>query len=126
MKHIETTCEEEKKARREFAHPKADAKPVVATDEQKAKILELLALRHKMDQDALRASAMKAEIMNMMGFSDSMVDNDGTKLVSWVEGSTKKSVDYAGLFKKYGVKDEDVAAYTKTKVGTRTFSIELD
>ena len=126
MKHIDTTSEEERKARKEYANPKPDEKPVVATDELRTKILELLALRHKMDEDALKASAMKAYIMNAMKFADAIVDKDGTALVSWVEGPTKKTVDYAGLFKKYGVTDEDVASYTKTKIGTRTFSIELD
>ena len=126
MKHIETTCEEEKKARKEFSRVDTAAAPVVATEDQKEKIMKLLELRHKMDVDALTASRMKAEIMNMMKTSDSIVDADGRLLVSWGAGNAKKVVDYARLFKKFGISDRDVAGFTSTKVGARVFSIELD
>lgn len=129
MKHIDTTSEEEKKARNDYKELKASEKPVVADEKLEATVRELLALRHKMDEDELQASKLKAIIMNAMKHSAELKSaKDGTLLVSWREGSTKSSVDYKGLLKKLKVKvsDEDLKAFTTVKKASRTFNIELD
>ena len=123
MEHIDTVCAEEKKARSAFSKV-VEQKPVVATDEQRARVVELLALRHKMDEDELRASVMKAEIMNIMKTADKLVDKDGTVLATWVAGDQKRSVDYAGLLKELKVAKEVVEKFTKIKTSSRKFSLE--
>lgn len=123
MEHIDTVCEEEKKARKEYAEVKA-GDPVVADEGLEATVRELLALRHKMDEDALQASRLKAVIMNAMKNSDILVGNGGTVLARWVAGSVKKSVDYATIFKLYKVAQEDIDANTNVKRASRTFSVE--
>ena len=127
MTHIETTCKEEKDARNDFKDiEKGD--PVVADEALEKTVRDLLALRHKMDEDALEASKMKAAIMKAMGHRDTLKSKDGTLLVSWNQGSTKSTVDYKGLLAKYKVKvsNEDLKAFTTTKVGSRVFNLELD
>jgi hypothetical protein len=122
MKHIETTCEEETKARSDYK----DVEPgeVVADDKLEATVRELLALRHKMDEDALAASRMKAVIMNAMKKKDTLKSKSGVVLATWVLGNESKTVDYKAVFKKYKVKQEDIDANTKIKRASRTFSIE--
>jgi len=122
MKHIDTTCEEETKARADYK----DVEPgeVVADEKLEATVRELLALRHKMDDDALAASRMKAVIMNAMKKKDTLKSKSGVVLATWVLGSESKTVDYKAVFKKYKVKQEDIDANTKIKRASRTFSIE--
>lgn len=125
MKHIDTTSAEEKQARKEYAEVKPGL-PVVADEKTEATVRELLALRHRIDEEELQASKLKAELMNAMGGAALMKSKDGTRLVSWGVGATKKVVDYKALLAKYNVTDEDVAAHTTQKTGSRVFSIELD
>ena len=124
MTHIKTTCPEETKAKDEFKQ--VGAKPVIADESLEATVRELLALYRKMDEDALKASQLKAVIMNAMKDSDTLKTKSGLVLVSWTSGNTKSSVDYKGLLKKYKVTDEDIAAFTTTKVGSRVFSVEIN
>ena len=123
MEHIDTVCAEEKKARKDFKEVKPGA-PAVADEKLEARVRELLALRHKMDEDALAASRMKAEIMNAMKNSDTLVGKSGVVLARWTAGSTKKTIDYAALMKLYKVAQADIDANTSTKTASRTFSIE--
>lgn len=123
MNHIDTKCEEEKKARKDFADVKP-GDPVVADDNLEATVRELLALRHKMDEDELQASRLKAVIMNAMGHADTLKNKKGAVLATWILGSENKNVNYAAIFKKYKVTAEDIEANTKYKRASRTFSIE--
>jgi len=125
MTHIETTCEEEKKARKDFKEVKP-GDPKVADEKLEATVRELLALRRKMDEDELKASKLKAVIMNAMQNTDTLKSKSGVVLVSWTQGNAKNNVDYKGLLKKYKVTDEDIAAFTTVKVGSRVFSVEIN
>lgn len=122
MKHIDTTCKEETKARANYK----DVEPgeVVADEKLEAAVRELLALRHKMDEDALAASRLKAIIMDAMKKKDTLKSKSGVVLATWVLGNESKSIDYQAIFKKYQVKQEDIDANTKFKRASRTFSIE--
>lgn len=123
MNHIDTTSPEEKKARKDYAEPK-DGKPVIADKKLEDVWRELLDLRHKMDLDALRASQLKAIIMNAMGHMQILQNKAGKTLATWTRGNKSASVDYKGLCAKYKVTKEDIDAYTKIKTSSRVFSIE--
>lgn len=125
MKHIDTVCKDEKKARNDYAKAETDTN-TVADEALEATVRKLLALRHKMDEDELEASKMKAVIMKAMKKSDTLKSKDGTLLVTWRQGSSKKTVDYKSIFKKYKVTKEDIEANTTTKIGSRAFVLELD
>ena len=122
MKHIDTVSSEETKARADYK----DVEPgeVVADEKLEVTVRGLLALRHKMDEDALAASRMKAVIMNAMKKKDTLKSKSGVVLATWVIGNGSKSIDYQAIFKKYKVKQEDIDANTKFKRASRTFSIE--
>ena len=123
MNHIVTTCEEETKARESYKKVEP-GDPVVADDELEATVKKLLALRHKMDDDMLEASKMKAVIMAAMKGSDTLKNKAGVTIATWVAGNVSKKVDYKGLLKKYKVAKEDIEAFTTTSVGSRVFSLE--
>ena len=122
MKHIETKCAEEKAARKKFAEVKPGV--AIADERLEATVRELLALRHKMDDDELAASKLKAVIMAAMGNSSELKNKDGLLLATWAEGSRKKEIDYAWIFKRYKVTDEDIASATTFKATSRKFEIE--
>ena len=122
MEHIKTTCDEETKARADYKE--VEPGEVVADEQIEGTVRELLALRHKMDEDALAASRMKAIIMNAMKNKDTLKSKSGVVLATWTLGSESKSVDYKAIFKKYKVTKEDIEANTKLKRASRTFSIE--
>lgn len=124
MKHINTKSEKETNARVKYANAKQG---VMQADEKlAAKVAELLALRHKMDDDELRKSQLMGEIMDEMKTSTVLKDKDGKVIVTWKEANTKASVNYAGLLKKYKVTNEDIIAFTKTSMGARTFELIED
>ena len=121
MKHIVTKSEIETKARADYAY----AKPAVMTADKKLgdKVAELLALRHKMDEDELRKSQLMGEIMCAMKTATILKNEDGAVIVTWKEAVEKATVDYKGLCKKYKVSSKDYNAYTTTKLGARTFEL---
>ena len=123
MNHIDTKCAEEKKAREEFAEVAAGEQSVASEEVEKA-VRDLLALRHKMDEDELASSRLKAVIMNAMKNSERLVRADGTLLATWLAGARKKVIDYKAIMEKYLVKNEDIEANTTYKSGSRIFSIE--
>lgn len=123
MKHINTVCEEEKKARKAYAEVKTD-EPAKASAEIEEKVRELLALRHKMDEDALAASRLKAVIMGAMKGSSCLQGESGATLATWVKGAESKTVDYEKLLKANNISQEEVAKYTTFKTGSRVFSVE--
>lgn len=123
MKHIDTTCAEEKQARKKFAEVHT-GETVVAEEGIEKVVRDLLDLRHKMDEDALKASTMKASIMAYMKNADTLKGKDGTVLAKWVAGNINRDVDYKGILMKYAVSQEDVDAFTKERRGSRVFSIE--
>lgn len=124
MKHINTKSEKETNARVKYANAKQG---VMQADEKlAAKVAELLALRHKMDEDELRKSQLMGEIMDEMKTSTVLKDKDGKVIVTWKEANTKTSVNYAGLLKKYKVTNADIIAFTKTSMGARTFELIED
>lgn len=124
MKHIVTKSEIETKARADYAQ----AKPAVMTADKKLadKVAELLQLRKKMDEDELRKSRLMGEIMCAMKTATVLKNEDGAVIVTWKEANTKSSVNYAGILKKYKVKNEDIIAFTKTSMGARTFELIED
>lgn len=124
MKHINTKSEKETNARVKYANAKQG---VMQADEKlAAKVAELLALRHKMDEDELRKSQLMGEIMDEMKTSTVLKDKDGKVIVTWKEANTKTSVNYAGLLKMYKVTNADIIAFTKTSMGARTFELIED
>ncbi len=123
MKHIDTTCAEETKARSDYSTTKI-GQIAEADDKIEATVRELLALRHKMDEDALNASKLKALIMVFMKNAETLKSKSGTVLATWVPGSQKKEINYQAIMKKYGVTQADIDANTKYKKASRTFSIE--
>ena len=123
MKHIVTKCAEENAARKAFKDVKPEA--VVEADEKlEATVRELLALRHKMDEDELKASQMKAVIMNAMKDGETLKSKKGVVLATWVQGAEKKKVDYAAIFKLWKVPAGVVEAHTKYERASRTFEID--
>ena len=123
MKHIVTKCAEETKARDKYKSVEAgDA--VIADEKLEALVRELLAFRHKMDEDELRASQMKAVIMSAMKERDTLKSKSGVKLATWTISSRKKT-NYAAIFKKYNVKQSDIDANTKYET-SRVFEIDPD
>lgn len=124
MKHINTKSEKETNARVKYAN--ANQGVMQADEKLAAKVAELLALRHKMDEDELRKSELMGEIMSEMKASTVLKDKDGKVIVTWKEANTKTSVNYSGLLKKYKVTNEDIIAFTKTSMGARTFELIED
>lgn len=125
MKHIVTKCAEEDKARKQYKDVKAES-AVEADKELETMVRELLALRHKMDDDELKASQMKAVIMEAMKEHELLKAKDGTVLAKWSLGSVKKQVNYDAIFKKYKVTPQDLEANTKFGRASRTFEIDPD
>ena len=123
MKHIQTKCAEEDGARKKYKEVEAGS-VMVADENLEATVRELLALRHKMDDDELKASKMKAVIMNAMAKKETLKSKSGVTLATWVLGSEKKKTNYEAIFKKYKVKAEDIAANTKYERASRTFEID--
>ena len=121
MIHIETKSAAETDARKKYAN--ANDSVAVASDELAAKVAELLALRHKMDEDELLKSKKMAEIMEEMKEATVLKDKDGKVIVTWKKASVKAKVNYKGLLKKLKATDADIAAFTKTETGARTFEI---
>lgn len=121
MKHIETKSAAEADARKKYAN--ANDSVAVASDELAAKVADLLALRHKMDEDELLKSKKMAEIMEEMKEATVLKDKDGKIIVTWKKASVKANINYKGLLKKLKAKEADIAAFTKFETGARTFEI---
>ena len=121
MIHIETKSAAETDARKKYAN--ANDSVAVASDELAAKVADLLALRHKMDEDELLKSKKMAEIMAGMKESTVLKDKDGKIIVTWKKASVKAKINYKGLLKKLKAKESDIAAFTKFETGARTFEI---
>ena len=121
MIHIETKSAAETEARKKYAN--ANDSVAVASDELAAKVADLLALRHKMDEDELLKSKKMAEIMAEMKESTVLKDKDGKIIVTWKKASIKAKINYKGLLKKLKAKESDIAAFTKFETGARTFEI---
>lgn len=121
MIHIETKSAAETEARKKYAN--ANDSVAVASDELAEKVSELLALRHKIDEDELLKSKKMAEIMEEMKESTVLKDKEGKVIVTWKKASVKSKINYKGLLKKLKVKKEDIAEFTKLETGARTFEI---
>ena len=121
MIHIETKSAAETEARKKYAN--ANDSVAVASDELAAKVEDLLALRHKMDEDELLKSKKMAEIMSEMKEATVLKDKDGKVIVTWKKASVKAKINYKGLLKKLKAKESDITAFTKFETGARTFEI---
>ena len=121
MVHIETKSAAETEARKKYAN--ANDSVVVASDVLASKVADLLALRHKMDEDELLKSKKMAEIMSEMKEATVLKDKDGKVIVTWKKASVKAKINYKGLLKKLNAKESDIAAFTKFETGARTFEI---
>lgn len=121
MIHIETKSAAETDARKKYAN--ANDSVAVASDELAAKVADLLALRHKMDEDELLKSKKMAEIMAEMKEATVLKDKDGKIIVTWKKASVKAKINYKGLLKKLKAKEDDIAAFTKFETGARAFEI---
>ena len=121
MVHIETKSAAETEARKKYSN--ANDSVVVASDELASKVADLLALRHKMDEDELLKSKKMAEIMEEMKDATVLKDKDGNVIVTWKKASVKAKINYKGLLKKLNAKESDIAAFTKFETGARTFEI---
>lgn len=125
MKHIATTSEAEKNAKKEYTKVK-DGTSVEADARIEENAYELFSVLKQIDQLQLRASELKGEIMAAMKDGAQLKSRTGKILVTWLSGSMSKSIDYDGIFKKYKVTDEDIKAFTTFKQGARKFTVELD
>ena len=125
MKHIATTSEAEKNAKKEYTKVK-EGTSVEADARAEENAYELFSVLKQIDQLQLRASELKGEIMAAMKDGAQLKSRTGKILVTWLAGSMSKSVDYDGIFKKYKVTDEDIKAFTTFKQGARKFTLELD
>ena len=125
MKHIATTSEAEKNAKKEYTKVK-EGTSVEADARIEENAYELFSVLKQIDQLQLRASELKGEIMAAMKDGAQLKSRTGKTLVTWLAGSMSKSIDYDGIFKKYKVTDEDIKAFTTFKQGSRKFTLELD
>lgn len=125
MKHIATTSEAEKNAKKEYTKVK-EGTSVEADARIEENAYELFSVLKQIDQLQLRASELKGEIMAAMKDGAQLKSRTGKILVTWLAGSMSKSIDYDGIFKKYKVTDEDIKAFTTMKQGARKFTLELD
>lgn len=125
MKHIATTSEAEKNAKKEYTKVK-EGTSVEADARIEENAYELFSVLKQIDQLQLRASELKGEIMAAMKDGAQLKSRTGKILVTWLAGSMSKSIDYDGIFKKYKVTDEDIKAFTTFKQGSRKFTLELD
>lgn len=125
MKHIATTSEAEKNAKKEYTKVK-EGTSVEADARIEENAYELFSVLKQIDQLQLRASELKGEIMAAMKDGAQLKSRTGKILVTWLAGGMSKSVDYAGIFKKYKVTDEDIKAFTTFKQSARKFTVELD
>lgn len=125
MKHIATTSEAEKNAKKEYTKVK-EGTSVEADARIEENAYELFSILKQIDQLQLRASELKGEIMAAMKDGAQLKSRTGKILVTWLAGSMSKSIDYDGIFKKYKVTDEDIKAFTTFKQGSRKFTLELD
>jgi arginyl-tRNA synthetase len=121
MIHIETKSAAEAAARKKYAN--ANDSVAVASDELAAKVADLLAIRHKMDEDELLKSKKMAEIMEEMKEATVLKDKNGKVIVTWKKASVKAKVNYKGLLKKLKAKEADIVEFTKLEAGARTFEI---
>lgn len=124
MKHINTTSEAEKKAKKEYTKV-VPGMSVDADEKVEACVRELFEVLKQIDDLQLRASELKGEIMEAMKDGAQLKGANGGILCTWIAGSMSKSVDYAGIFKKYKVTDEDIKAFTTMKQGARKFTVEI-
>lgn len=124
MIHIDTKSIEEIEARKKYANAKDGI--AIASDELAAKVAELLALRHKMDEDELRKSKMMAEIMDGIKEATILKDKSGKVIVTWKKASMKAKINYKGLLKKLKATDADIKAFSKIETGARTFELVED
>lgn len=125
MKHINTTSEAEKNAKKEYTKVK-EGMSVEADAWIEKNAYELFSVLKQIDQLQLRASELKGAIMDAMKDGSQLKGSDGKILCTWIAGNVSKSVDYAGIFKKYKVTDEDINAFTTFKQGARKFTVEMD
>lgn len=125
MKHINTTSEAEKKAKKDYTSV-VPGMSVDADEDTEACARELFEVLKKIDDLELRASELKGTIMEAMKDGSQLKGSDGKILCTWIAGNMSKSVDYDGIFKKYKVTDEDIKAFTTFKQGARKFTLELD
>ena len=121
MKHIDTTHSGEAKARQEY--PTAKDGSVVADGTIERVVQALISTIEEIDKLELKSSEYKGVIMSFMKDNDKLVGSDGVVLATWKNGNKKKTVDYEAIFKKYGVKKEDVEEHTKYSTGGRKFSV---
>lgn len=125
MIHIETKSALEKKARADYAAPEVAAE-MVAGDELAGMVAELLALRHKMDEDELKKSVLMGKIMDRMKNSTILKAGDGRVIATWSLPERKTSVDYKGLLNHLKATNEDILKFSTTKVGARKFELIED
>ena len=125
MKHINTTHDDEAKAKSDYADVKP-GEPVVADHDTEKAVRDLLQIMREIDEKTLEASRLRGIIMNAMKHTETLKAEDGTLLCTWTAGNITKKVDYKGLFKMYNVKAEDIAKFTKASQGARRFSLELE
>lgn len=125
MKHINTKSEAEEKAKKEYTKV-VPGMSVDADEKAEACAHELFDVLKRIDELQLRASELKGAIMDAMKDGAQLKGRDGRILCTWIAGNVSKSVDYAGIFKKYKVTAEDIKAFTTFKQGARKFTVEMD
>jgi len=126
MKHIKTKHEDEAKALKDFAVLAKKDEPVIADEKVEAAARKLFVMLKQADENELEMSRLRGILMNALKGNTLLKDKNGVLLCSWVGGNASSSTDWKGLCEKYKVSEKDIADFTKTKIGGRRFSIELE
>jgi hypothetical protein len=122
MKHIQTTSKAEK-ANRELYKVARLKTPRVAEESQIADLRQIIELTRQKDEIDLKISELKGKIMGVMQDSETLANANGDELVTWKNGSDKKSVDYDGIITELNIPPAVIAKHTSYSKGSRVFTI---
>ena len=123
MKHIQTVSDAEKSMRGMYKRA-TESTPVVASVLQMTSIRKIVEYTRQMDELKAEISKEMGALMGVMQGHAFMVDGKGRRLVSWVNSSDKRTVDWDGLVLEMNIPPAMVDKHTKVTLGARVFKIE--
>lgn len=123
MKHIKTKCNEEIGAISKYATVTQNGVAIADSDITKV-VDDLFKLLKDIDEMQLKASVLRAKIMQAMKNAEILKDENGRVLVTWYKGGDRQNVDYDGLIAKYNISKEDLDKFTTIVSGGRKFSLQ--
>ena len=123
MKHIQTVSYAEK-AMRGMYKKATESSPIPASALQMESIRKIIEYTRQVDELKAAISSEMGSLMGVMQGHAFMVDGNGRRLVSWVNSSDKRTVDWDSLVLELNIPPSVVDKYTKVTPGTRVFKIE--